>query len=64
MRNFKKFLITDINDLCGSYLNMLISLMEKFLNKIRKDKKLNKIDKHILSSYFKEYKLWVVSISN
>jgi len=43
---------------------MLINLIEKLLNKIKKDKKLNKIDKRILSSYFKEYKIWAVSISN
>lgn len=43
---------------------MLTNLIEKFLNKIRKDKKLNKIDKRILSSYFKEYKIWAASINN
>ena len=43
---------------------MLTKLIEKFLNKIKKDKKLNKIDKRILSSCFKEYKIWAVSISN
>jgi len=46
----------------SSYMDMLLSLINKSLNKIKKEKKLNKNEKNILSGYFKEYKIWALSI--
>lgn len=43
---------------------MLLILIEKSLNKIKVDKKLKKYEKNILFNYFKEYKIWALSIKN
>ena len=48
----------------SSYMNMLLILIEKSLNKIKVDKKLKKYEKNILFNYFKEYKIWALSIKN
>ncbi len=45
-----------------NYMDMLLTLIEKSLNKIEKEKKLKKNEKNILSGYFKEYKIWALSI--
>ena len=45
-------------------MEMLLILIEKSLNKIKKDKKLKKYEKNILSNYFKEYKIWALSIKD
>ena len=48
----------------NNYMEMLLILIEKSLIKIKKEKKLNKYEKKILLNYFKEYKIWALSIKD